>query len=117
MREHADGIWIIDTSGHTLYANERMAQILGASRSELMGCLSFDFVFPEDRAAAETLFDRKRTGDSNPFTFRLRKKDGSSILVSVQGTPMKDAKGGFIGIVGTFTAIESVRFKASGVDN
>jgi PAS domain S-box-containing protein len=107
MAHLADGIWIIDASGHTLYANERMAQILGTARTELTGCLSFDFVFPEDRPAAETLFHEKRTGDSNPFTFRLRQKDGSPILVSVQGTPMKDAKGNFIGIVGTFTELSA----------
>ena len=80
-----------------------MAEILGTTPSEMRGQPSFGYVFPEDIAAAQRLFDFKKTGNRAPFHFRLRRKDGSSIWVDVQGTPLFNAAGVFNGIVGTFT--------------
>jgi PAS domain S-box-containing protein len=37
MQKLQDGIWIIDSHGETVYANQRMAEILGTSSSEMMG--------------------------------------------------------------------------------
>lgn len=103
MPKSPDGIWIIDSNARTLYANAAMGQILGVDAGELIGQPSFDYVFPEDASAAAKLFESKVHGDTNPFHFKLRRKDGSSIWVDVQGTPMRNAAGEFIGIVGTFS--------------
>ena len=99
----ADGIWIVDASGNTILANARMAEILGTSISEMMGQSSFVYVFQDDQVEAQRLFSAKSGGDSRPFHFRLRRKDGSEVWVDVQGTPMRNASGKFSGIVGTFT--------------
>jgi PAS domain S-box-containing protein len=99
----ADGIWIVDVNGKTVYANQRMAEILGTTPAEMVGHPSFDYVFPEDIPAAQRLFDAKKRGDINPFHFRLRCKDGSEVPVDVQRTPMHNAAGKFTGIVGTFS--------------
>jgi PAS domain S-box-containing protein len=106
MEKLHDGIWIIDTNANTTYANDRMAEILGTSSAEMIGHASFEYVFPEDVDAAQRLFDAKMRGDPKPFHFKLRRKDGSAVLVHVQGTPMFNAAGGFKGIVGTFTVSE-----------
>jgi PAS domain S-box-containing protein len=98
-----EGIWIIDSEGKTVFANDSMAQILGTTTPDLIGKDSFLFVFPEDLGAAQRLFSSKQAGSSAPFHFKLRRIDGSSIWVDVQGTPMRDAAGEFTGIVGTFT--------------
>jgi PAS domain S-box-containing protein len=98
-----DGIWIINAEGKTVFASDSMAQILGTTPAELTGKDSFSFVFPEDLPAAQRLFAAKQAGSPAPFRFRLRRADGSSIWVDVQGTPMRNASGHFTGIVGTFT--------------
>jgi PAS domain S-box-containing protein len=103
VEKHKDGIWIIDVLGQTVYANQRMAEILGTTTAEMIGQPSFTYVFPEDVPSAQRLFDAKQLGDINPFHFKLRRKDGSSVEVDVQGTPMHDAAGRFTGIVGTFS--------------
>ena len=103
MEKPPDGIWIVDVKGQTVYANQRMAEILGTTPAEMVGHPSFDYVFPEDVPAAQRLFDAKKRGDINPFHFRLRCKDGSAVQVDVQGTPMYNAAGRFTGIVGTFS--------------
>ncbi len=98
-----EGIWIIDAEGRTSYVNERMAEILGASRSEIVGQPSFAYVFPEDLGAAQRLFTTKKEGDVDAFEFKLRRKDGTAVFVEIQGTPMFNAAGAFEGVVGTFT--------------
>jgi PAS domain S-box-containing protein len=103
MEKHQDGIWIIDANGKTLYANHRMAEILGTSAEEMIGEPSFVHVFPEDTSAAQGLFEAKQRGDASRFHFRLRRKDGSAMWVDVQGTPMYNHAGRFKGIVGTFS--------------
>jgi PAS domain S-box-containing protein len=101
-----DGIWIIDADGRTSYVNERMAEILGVSCSEVLGQSSFDFVFPDDIGAARHLFQARKIGHVSPFQFKLRRKDGSAISVDVQGAPMFTETGEFKGVVGTFVALD-----------
>ena len=106
MKDGRDGIWIIDSDASTLYANAAMAEILGEDAAQLTGKPSFDYLFPEDVEAAQQLFDSKQRGNMTPFRFRLRRKDGSAIWVDVQGTPMHNVEGEFLGIVGTFRVAE-----------
>ena len=103
MTKDLDGIWIIDAEAKTAYANERMSEILGTSPAEMVGKPSFAYLFPEDVSEAQRLFEAKTRGDTNPFRFKLRRKDGSGVWVDVQGTPMHNAAGVFRGIVGTFS--------------
>ena len=101
-KQQEDGIWIINADSGTAYANERMAEILGTSLSEMVGRRSFDYVFPEDVEAAQRLFQSKIQGDTSPFHFRLRRQDGSPVWVDVQGTPMHNAAGEFKRVLGKF---------------
>ena len=103
MGNHREGIWIIDAEAQTIYANEGMAEILGTSPSEMIGQPSFTYVFPADVEAAQRLFDVKKGGNATPFRFSLRRKDGTAIAVTVQGTPINNKAGVFMGIVGTFS--------------
>jgi len=105
MSPHKDGIWTIDAEGKTVFASDRMAEILGTTAAEMIGQPSFDFVFPEDAEAAQRLFLAKQRGDIDPFEFRIRRAGGSPVFVRVQGTPMFD-DGSFRGIVGTFSVIQ-----------
>ena len=102
-RTQTDGIWIIDAEGRTVFANDFMAEILGTTAAELSGKDSFQYIFPEDLPAAQRLFSSKKAGSPAPFHFKLRRADGSSVWVDVQGTPLRNAAGAFTGIVGTFT--------------
>ena len=79
MEKHQDGIWIIDANGNTLYANQRMAEILGTSEEEMVGQSSFAYVFPEDASAAQGWFKAKQRGDPSPFHFKLRRKDRAPV--------------------------------------
>ena len=112
MEKTQDGLWIIDEEARTVYANARMTEILGAQLSEMLGQPSFMFVFPDDVKAAQALFEAKIRGNTNPFRFKLRRKDGSGIWVDVQAHPMHNAQGNFKGIVGTFTVSQAIAARA-----
>ena len=101
--EGSDGLWIIDSEGKTVYANNRMAQILRTSTIDMLGKDSLAYAFPEDVPEAQRLFSAKRAGNPTPFRFRLRRADSTAVRVLVQGTPLYNAAGTFVGIVGTFT--------------
>lgn len=103
--ERSPGIWTIDASGITTFANEAMAEMLHTTVDALIGRPSFEFVYPEDFEAARQLFDAKGRGDTRPFEFRIRRADDTPLWVSVQGTPMHDSAGNFLGIIGTFRAM------------
>ena len=100
-----DGLWITDDDAHTVFVNNRMAEILGTSQSEMTRQNSFDYIYPEDLESAQRLFRQKTDGSRAPFQFRLRRNDGTAVWVQVQATPMFNAEGRFTGIVGTFTAV------------
>jgi len=99
MKNSLDGIWIIDVDGKTVFANARMAEILGMTVDQMNGLDSFDCVYPEDAPAARRLFEAKVRGDSTPFHFKLRRADGSGVWVDVQGTPLHNAAGVLNGVV------------------
>ena len=100
--EVKDGVWTINAEGLTTFASPRMAEILGTTPDEMVGRSSFDYVYPEEAAAARVLFQAKQDGHIEPFEFRLRRHDGSPTRVRITGTAMYDPDGNFSGIVGVF---------------
>ena len=100
-----DGIWTIDASGNTTFANHSMAAMLGTTVGDMIGKPSFTYVFEEDVPHASELFNRKVEGDREPFEFRLRRKDGSWFWASVTGTPFHNTRGETTGLLGTFRDI------------
>ena len=101
----AEGIWVIDAESRTTYANRRMAEMLGSTVQEMLGCFPNDFLFAEDLEEARTLFRLKRQGDDRPFDFRLRRKDGSAIWCSIANRPLSADRGQFLGVLGMFSDI------------
>ena len=100
-----EGIWTIDASGTTTFANRTMAEMLGTTIEDMISRPSSDFVFKEDADRAAELFRRKVQGDREPFEFRLRRKDGSWFWASVAGTPFHNSRGETTGLLGTFRDI------------
>src|SRR5512135_2592816 len=72
-----------------LYANEKMADIFGYSREEMMSTLTVrDLVAAENRALVTENIRRGLTGETQSliYTFTGVRKDGTPIDVEVHGT-------------------------------
>ncbi|MBR0700757.1 PAS domain-containing protein [Bradyrhizobium diazoefficiens] len=104
-----DGVLRTDLTGKIRFANERAAQVLGFSESELKE-MSLSHVFGPDDDGTTNLFAEwftKQTGFSS--FVRLRPKDGRSVLARVSGTPYMEAPNSSAGLLVLFAPLAEDR--------
>ncbi len=94
-----DGLWILDDHGTTVYANARMAELLGREPADLDGFSAFDALDP---AGQEDL--RRHLADmvgghpgENNVEARLIRPDGGELWTLVNWSELRDAGGERVG--------------------
>ena len=92
-----EGIWTIDASARTDYANHRMASMLGYTVEEMLGRPMFDFMDGDARREAESNFERRRHGVTELHEFRLQRKDGTPVWTLMSTNPIMNERGEFEG--------------------
>jgi len=100
----AEGVWMLDRSGRTTYANAAMAQMLGHAEITPGSCW-LDYAFAEDRAAGERYMRRRMGGVREKHEFRFRRADGGAIHTIISTAPVMDSDGEVIGMLGFITDI------------
>ena len=103
-----EGIWHIDADGRTVYANHRLAEMLGYGPEELIGRDSFELVPEADRAGAGEAWQRRQRGDAERSERRLRHKDGHDVWLSASATPLME-EGRFAGVFAMLTDVTETR--------
>ncbi len=104
-----EGIWLIDAQARTLYANDRMAAMLGTTSSEMIGRAVYEFVFPDEQGEHRERIRHNLYGISEAFDTRFRRQDGSEVLVLGSASPLVDSQGNVIGALGMFTDVTQRR--------
>jgi PAS domain S-box-containing protein len=105
-----EGIWRLDQDARIVFVNDRMAEMLVVSPAEMIGHHKWDFVFTEDVAAMQALFERRKQGVSEEVAdIRFRCGDGREIWMLMAARPLYDADGRFTGAVDLFTDITERR--------
>jgi len=93
-----EGIWTVDTSGRTTFANQRMADIVERRVEELIGMSAFDFIVPEALEDALEDFGRNFTSDARvPINTRLLRSDGTEVAVRMATSPLRGDGGTIVG--------------------
>ncbi len=104
-----DGVWIVNKAGHTLYANQRMAEILRTSRLEMLGHLSLIYVAPKAARIPEPDVSSSQTDwGHDTVRVRLLRADSTAIWVEVKESPMLSPLGEVVGTIGVFRVVERV---------
>lgn len=87
-----EGIWVVDGSGKTTYANHRLAEMLGTSLQEMLDT-SFDQVVVRERRVEgpEREFFENQLQQSREAA--LRAKDGTLLWVLLASSPLEDGTG------------------------
>ncbi len=86
----------LDENGHFIVVNQTWLDTLGYCREEVIGASFSDFLHPDWKEHFKENFPRfKATGEVLGVEFVMRKKDGTSILVSFNGKIGKDYSGRF----------------------
>jgi PAS domain S-box-containing protein len=88
-----EGIVALDDQGRILFANRRMAEMIGCRIDELIGRSYRDFVDEAERARADELFGRHLQGSREQNDIRLRRRDGSDLWIIVSGSPTLEEGG------------------------
>ena len=94
IHQSTAGITSTDLTGRIIFANEKFCSMLGYKERELVGQTIFQITHPGDIAESRRLFRRiVRKAEPYQLEKRYRRKDGSTLWVSVSAAPLRDAKG------------------------
>ncbi|MER7072240.1 response regulator [Terrabacter sp. NPDC000476] len=90
-----DGLWVIDGDGRTVFANDRMARMLGLTAAEAVGFSVFDAVDEQGKKDfASHLAERARTGlPGDNLECSLIDRQGNRFWALVSHSPMVDEQG------------------------
>jgi diguanylate cyclase (GGDEF)-like protein/PAS domain S-box-containing protein len=100
-----EGVWAIDADGRTIFANQRMAEMLGCGPDDLARANVLDFVRGDHHDAVRDDIERHRAGLSDRRERRYRRSDGTELVALVSASPLTDADGRHIGSFGMVTDI------------
>jgi PAS domain S-box-containing protein len=103
-----DGFWVLDAQGRILFANEKLAGLLGYSVSDLVGASAFDLF---DEANCEIFFKqmgKRLEGKPGSYEIQMTRRDGAQITCLIRGAPRFNAEGQCTGTLANITDI-SVR--------
>ena len=91
-----------DLSGRITYWNLAAERLYGWAAADVLGRDIVD-VTPDARGRpeAEAVMERLRNGEVWSGEFEVRRRDGSTFLAHVTNTPLYDASGTLVGVVGT----------------
>jgi PAS domain S-box-containing protein len=98
-----EGIWLVDRAGRTLFANRRVAEMLGCDGADLQGRSLFDFV--DDSVRAETERHLAAGEPAGPRDVRFRRADGTELWTIVSVSSVTDDAGAVVGTLAMVTDI------------
>ena len=100
-----EGIWVTNNDMKIVFANRQVSELLGYELEEMLGRPVFDLYDEETQRRAPQISQRRRSGISEHYDTRLRRKDGSYIWAIISATPYYDAGGEFAGSMAMVTDI------------
>jgi PAS domain S-box-containing protein/putative nucleotidyltransferase with HDIG domain len=95
----SQGIWMTDAQMKIIFANARMAEILGYAVDELIDHKSSDFMFDEDLRDHNLRMKSRMEGVAESYERRLKHKNGSAVWTMISASPLFNAKGKFEGTI------------------
>lgn len=89
-----------DMDMNIIYWNDYATKLYGWSKAEAIGCNGITLLAPSEVVQAGQLIREVSSGNSSKTELELRHKDGSRFIAEVTGSPIFDAQGQQIGLVG-----------------
>jgi len=104
-----EGIVAVDRQGRVTIWNRAAEQLLGWRASDVIGRAN-PLIFGDEHGEDRVLAARLREGEAlSQIETGLRRKDGSSIVVSVSSGPIRDAQGDIRGTIRILTDISEAK--------
>lgn len=103
MRE---GLARVDNNYRIEYINDRICEMIGCTREELLSLGSFESLLPkEDLQQFRQKSSKQKAGESEQFEIRFRKTSGALLWVQISTTPITNAAGAVLGSLFVITDI------------
>lgn len=102
------GLLEVDSDGIIINADQRICEITGYSRSELIGEKAVELLL--EKKHLETMRAQskiRKTGESSVYEVQLIKKDGSLAWIMISGTPLYNDNHEIIGSIGIHLDVTS----------
>jgi len=100
-----EGVWIFNAVSETTYVNEKMAEMLGYNREEMIGRFIWDFADEEDKGIFQVKLSNRKKGIDEVYELKLVRKEGLYLWLLVSAKAFFDDDGKFAGSLGMFTDI------------
>ncbi|MFZ5643192.1 MAG: PAS domain S-box protein [Bacillota bacterium] len=100
-----EGIWVIDRTCRTTFANKKMAEMLACTAEEMVGNSLYDFIDDEWTAVAEKNMKCCQQGISEQHELKLRRKDGKELWAIISANPFLGLDGQYTGSLAMVTDI------------
>ncbi|MCW2866786.1 MAG: sensor hybrid histidine kinase [Marmoricola sp.] len=95
VRACPDGLWVWDDDGATIFANERMAEMLGIDHAEIVGYSAFEAMDEAGRGDLARHLDQLRTTgrSGTDLDCCFHRPDGTHVWALVSHAPLLDDRG------------------------
>lgn len=101
-----EGLTHVDNDEVMEFVNDRLCEMTGYERDELIGKTTLDVLFDEDgREAVLRANNQRKQGISGQYETRVKKKSGEMMSVLVSGAPVMNDSGVVTGTLGMFMDI------------
>ncbi|MCR4434187.1 MAG: PAS domain S-box protein, partial [Caldiserica bacterium] len=78
-----EGIWILDRDFRVIFANRRMAEMIGWAQEEMIGQPVDNFIPESELADHQFRLERRKSGISERYERLLKRRDGSLLHVLI----------------------------------
>jgi diguanylate cyclase (GGDEF)-like protein/PAS domain S-box-containing protein len=104
-----EGIWTVDATGRTTFANRAMAAMLDTTVREMLAGSIFDFVDDEMKAAAVENVESFKAGGAVEHDLQMTTKTGRTVWTRMHTSPINDHLGRYRGAIALVTDITERR--------
>lgn len=100
-----DGIWVVDRTGATTYANRGLARMFGCAQDEIGTRSFYEYLDANPPATLAALLSPAAGEDADTYDLSYRRRDGSTGWAIASARPVLDDKGRVSGALLTLTDI------------
>jgi two-component system cell cycle sensor histidine kinase/response regulator CckA len=103
------GMWVLDSQSKTTFMNARMASILGVDPEAVLGTPPTAFFADADPSVLAHRLAQRKAGFVGAYEQTFRRRDGALRVLSIESSPLYDAKGSYEGALDLVTDISERR--------
>ncbi len=97
IEQSLDGIWMIDSDGKIVFANERLHKMLGYENEDMLGRSFLEFIVEDERTMAGELLFGSKGVENNVHDISFQDRAGNILHTMVSVSPNLTEDGEFLG--------------------